>query len=77
MASIVLDLSPTGDLREAAANLFDYMKQADASGATAIAVVPIPHTGLGEAINDRLHRASAPRDTGRWQSGSTPDISAP
>jgi L-threonylcarbamoyladenylate synthase len=77
MASIVLDLSPTGDLREAAANLFDYMKQADASGATAIAVVPIPHTGLGEAINDRLRRASAPRDTGRWQSGSTPDISAP
>jgi L-threonylcarbamoyladenylate synthase len=75
-ASFVLDLSPAGNLREAAANLFDYMKRADASGASAIAVVPIPHTGLGEAINDRLSRASAPRDTDRWHSGSAPDINA-
>ena len=61
-AAIVLDLSPTGDLREAAANLFDYMKQADATGALSIAFGPIPETGLGEAINDRLRRAAAPRE---------------
>ncbi len=59
---MVLNLSPTGDLAEAAANLFDYLKQADASGAVAIAVAPVPDTGLGEAINDRLVRAAAPRD---------------
>lgn len=56
------DLSPSGDLAEAAAQLFDAMKRADRSGATAIAVAPIPHHGLGEAINDRLSRAAAPRD---------------
>lgn len=61
-ASIVLDLSPSGDLREAAANLFDMLKRADASGAIGIAVAPIPGHGLGEAINDRLNRAAAPRD---------------
>lgn len=60
-AAIVLDLSPTGDLREAAANLFDYMKKADASGARTIAFGPIPGEGLGEAIVDRLERAAAPR----------------
>ncbi|WP_419913625.1 L-threonylcarbamoyladenylate synthase [Hoeflea sp.] len=60
-ASIILDLSPSGDLREAAANLFDYMKRADAAARGAIAVVPIPNKGLGEAINDRLERAAAPR----------------
>lgn len=60
-ARLVLDLSPTGNLREAAANLFDYMKRADASGARAIAFGPIPAHGLGEAIRDRLERASAPR----------------
>ncbi|MGF0537059.1 L-threonylcarbamoyladenylate synthase [Agrobacterium sp. ES01] len=60
-ALFVLNLSPTGDLAEAAANLFDYMKKADAAGATGIAVASIPDTGLGEAINDRLSRAAAPR----------------
>ena len=59
-AALVLDLSPAGDLAEAAANLFGYMKRADALGA-AIAFSPIPETGLGEAINDRLQRAAAPR----------------
>jgi len=57
----VLDLSPSGDLAEAAANLFDHLKRADASGATTIAVASIPNTELGEAINDRLERAAAPR----------------
>ncbi|KRD64295.1 MULTISPECIES: L-threonylcarbamoyladenylate synthase [Sinorhizobium/Ensifer group] len=60
-AAIVLDLSPTGNLHEAAANLFDYMKRADASGAATIAFGPIPSEGLGEAIIDRLQRAAAPR----------------
>ena len=56
-----LNLSPGGDLREAARNLFAMLHELDASAA-AIAVAPIPHTGLGEAINDRLKRAAAPRD---------------
>ncbi len=60
-----LNLSPAGDLREAAANLFAYMRKLDRmaheSGLTKIAVAPIPDTGLGEAINDRLRRAAAPR----------------
>ncbi len=60
-AALVLDLSPDGDLAEAAANLFGYMKQADASGAVSIAFSTVPETGLGEAINDRLRRAAAPR----------------
>jgi L-threonylcarbamoyladenylate synthase len=55
-----LNLSPSGDLREAARNLFAMLHELDVS-ATAIAVAPIPHTGLGEAINDRLNRAAAPR----------------
>lgn len=57
----VFDLSPAGDLAEAAANLFDYLKRADATRPTGIAVAAIPTTGLGEAINDRLSRAAAPR----------------
>jgi len=56
-----LNLSPTGDLREAAANLFSYLRALDALEPSAIAVMPIPEAGLGEAINDRLRRASAPR----------------
>src|SRR6056297_2987972 len=56
-----LNLSPTGDLREAAANLFGHLHALDAQGAKAIAVSPIPDTGLGQAINDRLRRAAAPR----------------
>ncbi|SIP98402.1 translation factor SUA5 [Rhizobium sp. RU35A] len=62
-AKAVFDLSPAGDLAEAAAHLFDYLKQADATGAARIAVAAIPDEGLGEAINDRLARAAAPRDT--------------
>ena len=54
-----LNLSPRGDLIEAAANLFSHLRALDAAGATAIAVMPIPHEGLGEAINDRLRRAAA------------------
>jgi L-threonylcarbamoyladenylate synthase len=61
-AIAVFDLSPRGDLAEAATNLFDFMKRADASGAVSIAVTPIPNEGLGEAINDRLGRAAAPRE---------------
>ena len=60
-AALVLDLSPDGNLAEAAANLFGFMKRADATGARSIAFSPIPATGLGEAINDRLQRAAAPR----------------
>jgi L-threonylcarbamoyladenylate synthase len=56
-----LNLSRTGDLREAAANLFAHLRTLDERGTAQIAVMPIPGTGLGEAINDRLRRASAPR----------------
>jgi L-threonylcarbamoyladenylate synthase len=55
-----LNLSPAGDLREAARNLFSMLHQLDAQ-AERIAVAPIPDRGLGEAINDRLKRAAAPR----------------
>lgn len=55
------NLSPTGDLREAARNLFAMLHHLD-SVASRIAVAPIPRQGLGEAINDRLKRAAAPRD---------------
>ena len=51
-------LSPSGDLREAAANLFRLLREADRESPAAIAVAPIPATGLGEAINDRLKRAA-------------------
>jgi L-threonylcarbamoyladenylate synthase len=54
------NLSPSGDLREAARNLFAMLHELD-SGASRIAVAPIPQHGLGEAINDRLRRAAAPR----------------
>ncbi|AEQ50635.1 L-threonylcarbamoyladenylate synthase [Pelagibacterium halotolerans] len=57
-----LNLSESGDLREAARNLFSHLARLDASGANSIAVAPIPDTGLGEAINDRLERAAAPRN---------------
>lgn len=60
-----LNLSSGGDLVEAAANLFAYLREADAlaarAGAARIAVAPIPRHGLGLAINDRLGRAAAPR----------------
>jgi L-threonylcarbamoyladenylate synthase len=60
-AVAALNLSPRGDLIEAAANLFSHLRTLDAAGAAAIAVMPVPHAGLGEAINDRLERAAAPR----------------
>ncbi len=53
-----LNLSPSGDLREAAANLFSMLRQADRTRPTGIAVAPVPFEGLGEAINDRLARAA-------------------
>lgn len=56
-----LNLSPSGDLVEAAANLFAYLHRLDASQARTIAVMPIPEEGIGAAINDRLRRAAAPR----------------
>ncbi|KYG98302.1 translation factor Sua5, partial [Bradyrhizobium sp. DOA1] len=55
------DLSLTGDLDEAAANLFGYLRALDAKSPRAIAVMTIPEEGLGEAINDRLRRAAAAR----------------
>jgi L-threonylcarbamoyladenylate synthase len=62
-AIALVNLSERGDLAEAAANLFGALRALDASGAAAIAVAPIPAHGLGEAINDRLRRAAAPRTT--------------
>ena len=59
LAVKVLNLSARGDLIEAAANLFSHLRALDHAGAEAIAVMPIPHHGLGEAINDRLRRAAA------------------
>jgi L-threonylcarbamoyladenylate synthase len=56
----MINLSASGDLTEAAANLFAALRSLDATGATAIAVMPIPDEGLGEAINDRLRRAARP-----------------
>jgi L-threonylcarbamoyladenylate synthase len=60
-AARVLNLSERGDVAEAAANLFSHLRALDAAGAKAIAVMPIPLQGLGEAINDRLTRAARPR----------------
>ena len=54
-------LSPSGDLVEAAARLFDLLHRADASVKPRIAVAPVPDYGLGQAINDRLTRAAASR----------------
>ena len=58
-----LDLSPRGDLAEAAASLYGYLRTLDARAPNRIAVAPIPDAGLGAAINDRLRRAAAPRPT--------------
>lgn len=57
-----VSLSPSGDLVEAAARLFALLHEADAKDVTTLAIAPIPDTGLGRAINDRLRRAAAPRD---------------
>jgi len=56
-----INLSPEGDLHEAAARLFGALRELDASGRSVIAAMPVPEEGLGEAINDRLRRAAAPR----------------
>lgn len=56
-----LNLSPSGDLAEAAHNLFDFLRKADARSNGSISIAPIPKTGIGIAINDRLERAAAPR----------------
>jgi len=60
-AKITLNLSARGDVIEAAVNLFSHLRSLDGVGASCIAVMPIPRNGLGEAINDRLQRAAAPR----------------
>lgn len=64
-AMLTYNLSPSGDLGEAAANLFAQMRLLDRPGIGRIAVMPIPETGLGLAINDRLRRAAADDGTGR------------
>jgi len=61
LAKAVSNLSESGDLREAAANLFKCMRELDQSVAAKICATPIPDDGIGEAINDRLKRAAAPR----------------
>lgn len=61
-AAALVNLSPAGDLGEAAAGLFAALRALDRPGVAAIAVMPIPERGLGRAINDRLRRAAAPRE---------------
>ncbi len=62
-ARVIVNLSPSGDLKEAASNLYACMKELDAAGAETISTEPIPATGLGVAINDRLQRAAAPKES--------------
>jgi L-threonylcarbamoyladenylate synthase len=61
-AAATRNLSTAGDLVEAAANLFQMLRELDQSGLVGIAVMPVPEHGLGAAINDRLRRAAAPRN---------------
>jgi len=61
-AAAVMNLSLRGDLAEAAANLFGYLRALDSKATQTIAVMPIPNDGLGEAINDRLRRAAVGRE---------------
>ncbi|WOH64887.1 L-threonylcarbamoyladenylate synthase [Bradyrhizobium sp. BWA-3-5] len=61
-AAAVMNLSERGDLNEAAANLFGFLRALDAKGVRSIAVMPVPNDGLGEAINDRLRRAAVERE---------------
>jgi L-threonylcarbamoyladenylate synthase len=62
-ADIELNLSPSGDLHEAATNVFDYLRRLDnTDGIHGIAVAPIPNEGVGIAINERLQRAAAPKE---------------
>ena len=60
-ATAEMNLSARGDLNEAAAHLFGYLRALDGKGVRAIAVMPVPHHVLGEAINDRLRRAAIGR----------------
>jgi L-threonylcarbamoyladenylate synthase len=69
-AAAMLNLSARGDLVEAAANLFAHLRSLDSQSATVIAVVSIPQSGIGEAINDRLRHAAAPRDAGDQPTGT-------
>jgi L-threonylcarbamoyladenylate synthase len=69
-ARMVINLSSRGDVVEAAANLFSHLRILDAAGTSAIAVMPVPDEGLGEAINDRLRHAAAPR-SGRPDDSTT------
>ncbi|MEO1092065.1 MAG: L-threonylcarbamoyladenylate synthase [Pseudomonadota bacterium] len=64
-AAVSLDLSPSGDLDEAARNLFAMLRELDRPGLRAIAVAPIPVGGLGDALGDRLRRAAAARPVAR------------
>lgn len=57
----MLNLSETSNLQEASEHLFDYLRELDKSGATHIAIMPIPTEGIGLAINDRLSRAAVPK----------------
>lgn len=75
-AGVTYQLSANTDLAEAAARLFDGLRQLDTSGLAGIAVMPIPSTGLGLAINDRLQRAAAPRPT-PCPSAAAPGSSTP
>ena len=70
----ILWLSRSGDLAEAAANLFAMLRRLDRPSFTGIAVMPIPEHGLGRAINDRLRRAASPHEAGerRFPAQSTP-----
>jgi L-threonylcarbamoyladenylate synthase len=61
-AATVMNLSESGDLDEAAANLFGHLRALDGQGVHTIAVMPVPDEGLGEAINDRLRRAAVGRE---------------
>jgi L-threonylcarbamoyladenylate synthase len=76
-AATILNLSERGLLIEASANLFAYLRLLDATGPRAIAVMPIPDEGLGEAINDRLRRAAAPRPSAARPDAATWDNLAP
>ena len=61
-AAVIMNLSPRSNVDEAATHLFGYLRELDAKGARAIAVMPVPQHGLGEAINDRLRRAALGRE---------------
>ena len=71
-AAKTLNLSAAGDVVEAAANLFDMLLRLDAPEFRSIAVMPVPETGVGRAVNDRLRRAAAPRPRTDPRTGPPP-----